>query len=270
LNGRSGDAAIVDGDKSSSFRCHAEWGTRLSCSRTDAKNAGLGETPVQEDTNTMRPPVSGNERVDSALKSAAVTGSRWMAAIAAVVMLTVVSVAAVRAGSCRVLLAIGSVDYETLEDGVVARLSGTWEFDNLIQVSSGIDFNVLFIHEDEFVLLRYPDQAYSGTYTGLSEALDSGLDGTVLQAVEGAASSEPGARFISVEAQRMKAVVPCPTNHGLMSVVTYMVIDGDYISPVISNVLTRPFDNKPKSATLPPPSSTGTAEDGRDADEVKS
>jgi hypothetical protein len=192
--------------------------------------------------------------------------------MAAIAMLTAVSVAAVRAGSCRVLLAIGSVDYETLEDGVVARLSGTWEFDNLIQVSSGIDFNVLFIHEDEFVLLRYPDQAFSGTYTGLSEALDNGLDGTVLQAVEAAAVNEPGARFISVEAQRMKAVVPCPTNHGLMSVVTYMVIDGDYISPVISNVLTRPFDDKAKSTGLVPPSSTGTvadADDRAEGDEVR-
>ncbi|MFN2377457.1 MAG: hypothetical protein ABR538_13040 [Candidatus Binatia bacterium] len=183
---------------------------------------------------------------------------RALAAVLCLAVLAAVGAAAARAGSCRVLVALGSVDMEPSPAGMSLRISGNWEFDNLVQVVSGLSYNVLIVREDNFVRLRYPDQAFSGFLTGLAAELDAGIDGGDLLAVEGAGAIEPSARFVTVEAQRMKISSPVPPGSGPISVVAYLVLDGDYISPIISNTLTRALEVEPiKESEVDEPDGTG-------------
>lgn len=153
----------------------------------------------------------------------------------------VVAVAAARAGSCRVLVAIGSVDIEPSPAGMSVRVSGSWEFDNLIQVISGLSYNLLLVRDDNFVRLNFPDQSFSGSVAGLGNAINAGIDGNDIIAVEAAGTTEPGARFVSLEAQKLKVTSPVPPGDGPISVVAYLVLDNDYILPIISNTVTRPL-----------------------------
>jgi hypothetical protein len=172
--------------------------------------------------------------------------------------LVAIGSAAAMAGSCRVLVAIGSVDMEPSPAGMSLRLSGSWEFDNIVQVVSGLSFNVLLIRGDNFVRLHYPEQASAGFVTGLAGQIDEGIDGSDILAVEAAGNVEPTARFVSFEAQRIKISSPVPPGQGPISVVAYLVLDGDYVSPIISNTITRPLE------MLPPVGST--EEDPTDPD----
>src|SRR5262249_33875604 len=122
------------------------------------------------------------------------------------------------------------------------RLGGNWEFDNLVQVVSGLSFNVLIVRENNFVRLHYPDQAFKGTVSGLSDRIDSGIDGNDILSIEAASVSDPTARFVSFEAQRMKLKSPVPKGSGPITVIAYLVLDGDYVSPIISNTITRPLE----------------------------
>jgi hypothetical protein len=168
-----------------------------------------------------------------------------VAALGLAVLVAIGSAAAI-AGSCRVLVAIGSVDMEPSPAGMSLRLSGSWEFDNIVQVVSGLSFNVLLVREDNFVRFHYPNQTSSGFVTGLGAEVDEGIDGSDILSVEAAGNSEPTARFVSFEAHRMKLSSPVPPGQGPISVVAYLVLDGDYVSPIISNTITRPLE------TLPP------------------
>jgi len=176
-----------------------------------------------------------------------------MVAMLALAVVIAVGAAAARAGSCRVLVALGSVDMEPSPAGMSLRVSGNWEFDNIVQVVSGLSFNVLLMREDNFVRFEYPNQSFSGFVPGLAAEVDAGIDGNDILAVEAAGTSEPSARFVSLEAQRMKLSSPVPPGDGPMSVVAYLILDGDYVSPIISNIVTRPLE------VLPP---TGNGEEG--------
>lgn len=168
--------------------------------------------------------------------------TRAWAAILSLAAIVAVGAAAALAGSCRVLVALGSVDIEPSPAGMSLRISGNWEFDNLVQVVSGLSYNVLIVRDDNFVRLKYPDQSYSGTLSGLGAQLDAGLDGSDILSVEAAGVTEPTARFVSIEAQRLKLSSPVPLGSGPISVIAYLVLDGDYISPIISNTITRPLE----------------------------
>lgn len=183
--------------------------------------------------------------------SLAPPGSRatatYQAVVAVLVLAGVVAVgaAAAIAGSCRVLVALGSVDMEPSPAGMSLRVSGSWEFDNIVQVVSGLSFNVLLLREDNFVRFEYPNQSYAGFVPGLAAEVDAGIDGNDILAVEAAGIAEPSARFVSLEAQRMKLSSPVPPGHGPLTVVAYLVLDGDYVSPIISNTVTRPLEVLP-------------------------
>lgn len=193
---------------------------------------------------------------------------RALAAVLCLAVLAAVGAAAARAGSCRVLVALGSIDMEPSPAGMSLRISGNWEFDNLVQVVSGLSYNVLIVREDNFVRLHYPDQAFSGFLAGLASELDAGIDGGDLLAVEGTGAVEPAARFVTFEAQRMKISSPVPPGSGPISVVAYLVLDGDYVSPIISNTLTRALEVEPiKESEVDAPDGTGGGEDVPD-DEV--
>ncbi|HYB99412.1 MAG TPA: hypothetical protein VEC57_09825 [Candidatus Limnocylindrales bacterium] len=153
--------------------------------------------------------------------------------------LVAAGVAAVRAGSCRVLVALGSMQVEPTVSGAIVRLGGTWEFDNLLQVASGLSFNVLLTRDDNFVRVQYPDTAYAGYFPGLSTYVDEGLDGSKIVGIEAAGAVDPTAHFVSLESQRMKLAVPIPAGTGPLNAIAYLVIDGDYVSPIISNTLSR-------------------------------
>jgi len=166
-----------------------------------------------------------------------------VAAAACAAFSVALAVAVSLAGSCRVLVALGSMRIDTTASGLAVGLSGTWEFDNLLQVSTGLSFNVLVVQGDRFVRFTYPDQAHSGYYTGLSQSLDNGLQGTQLQAIESIGTVDSFARIVSFEPQRMKlALVPLGAT-GPYSAVAYLVIDGDYVSPIISNTLSLSLDS---------------------------
>lgn len=159
----------------------------------------------------------------------------------AVSVAVVVGAAAVRAGSCRVLVALGSLDIEPSPAGISLRIGGVWEFDNLVQVANGLSYNLLLVRGDKFVRLRYPDGAFGGEVAGLGARLDAGIDGDDILQLEAAGTTQPGARFVSIEAQRLEATAPVIPGDGPLSVVAYLVLDGDYVAPIISNVLTRPL-----------------------------
>jgi hypothetical protein len=167
------------------------------------------------------------------------TRSRMIAAVVSVGLLVALGGAAAVAGSCRVLLALGSVQFEPSPAGLSVRIGGNWEFDNLVQVTSGLSFNVLFIRGDKFVRLQYPDAGYTGTVPGLEDALDAGLTGNDLLNIEAAGVSHPRARFVSLEAQRMKLSVPILKEVGPANILAYIVLDGDYMLPIISNTITK-------------------------------
>lgn len=143
------------------------------------------------------------------------------------------------AGSCRTLLAVGSVRVDSSPAGLVLQLSGTWEFDNLLQVSNGLAFSILVVRGDQFVRVQYPNVAQSGYYPGLADDLAGGLDGTKIQAIEAAGTLEPLARVISMEAQKLKIVVPEPPGVGPLNVVLYLILDGDYYNPIVGNTITK-------------------------------
>jgi hypothetical protein len=186
-------------------------------------------------------------------KSQSNLGSRLLVALAALTAVAVVGVAAARGAACRALVALGSVEIEPSPAGMSVRLSGNWEFDNLVQVVSALSFNVLLVREDNFVRYRYPDGAFVGSLPGLGTKLDSGIDGDDVLAMEAAGSSEASARFVSVEAQRMKLSSPILAGDGPITVIAYLVIDDDYVSPIISNAISRPFgDPSAPGDDLPP------------------
>jgi hypothetical protein len=184
--------------------------------------------------------------------------SRLAVAAIGIAALVAIGSAAAIAGSCRVLVAIGSVDMEPSPAGMSLRISGSWEFDNIVQVVSGLSFNVLMVRGDNFVRLHYPEQSSAGFVAGLGSQVDAGIDGSDILAVEAAGNAEPTARFVSFEAQRIKISSPVPPGQGPISVVAYLVLDGDYVSPIISNTITRPLE------MLPPVGST--EEDPTDPD----
>ncbi len=159
--------------------------------------------------------------------------------------LAVVGGAAAIAGSCRVLVAIGSVDMEPSPAGMSLRISGSWEFDNLVQVASGLSFNVLLVRDDNFLRFHHPDQVFVGYVPGLGARMDAGIDGDDIVAIEAAGAVEPAARFVNFEAQRMKLASPVPAGDGPISVVAYLVLDDDYVSPILSNTITRPLQIAP-------------------------
>lgn len=171
--------------------------------------------------------------------------SRALGALLYIAVVLAIGAAAARAGSCRVLVALGSLDIEPSPAGMSLRISGSWEFDNLIQVVSGLSYNVLLVRGDNFVLFHYPDQSYSGYVSGLGAEVDQGIDGSDLLAVEAAGTPETSARFVSLEAQRLKLSSPVPPGSGPISVVAYIVLDNDYLSPIISNTITRPLELEP-------------------------
>ena len=179
--------------------------------------------------------------------------SRVLVAMGALTLVAVVGVVAARGAACRALVALGSVDIEPSPAGMSVRLSGNWEFDNLVQVVSALSFNVLLVREDNFVRYRYPDTAFVGSVGGLGTKLDGGINGDVVVAVEAAGSSEASARFVSVEAQRMKLSSPVLPGDGPITVLAYLVIDGDYVSPIISNAISRPFGDPADTGNDTPP-----------------
>ncbi|MFN2427543.1 MAG: hypothetical protein ABR587_13965 [Candidatus Binatia bacterium] len=174
--------------------------------------------------------------------------SRALVAVLALAVVVAIGAAAARAGSCRVLVALGSVDMEPSPAGMSVRISGNWEFDNIVQVISGLSFNVLLMREDNFVRFHYPNQSYAGFVPGLAAEVDAGIDGSDILAVEAAGLPEPSARFVRFESQRMKLSSPVPPGDGPLSVVAYLVLDGDYVSPIISNIVTRPLEVEPPTA----------------------
>ena len=178
------------------------------------------------------------------------TRLRKLVALLCLVAIVGIGAAAARAGSCRVLVAIGSVDIEPSPAGISLRLSGNWEFDNLVQVVSGLSFNVLLVRGDNFVRFHYPDQSFDGFVLGLGASVDEGIDGNDIQYVEAAGVAQPSARIVSLEAQRMKLTSPVPPGDGPISVIAYLVLDDDYVLPIISNTITRPIE------MLPPPSNS--------------
>ena len=180
------------------------------------------------------------------------TRSRILAALSCVALAAALGVAGARAGSCRVLVALGAVDVEPSPAGLSLNISGIWEFDNLIQVATGLSFNVLLVRGDTFVRLHYPDQAFYGNLAGLGARVDAGINGNDLMAIEANGIATTGARFVSLEAQRMKLTAPKPTAAGPLSVVAYLVLDGDYISPIISNTLSRSIPDAPPTAGAMP------------------
>lgn len=185
------------------------------------------------------------------------TKSRVLAALSCVALAAMLGAAGARAGSCRVLVALGAVDVEPLPAGYSLKISGNWEFDNLMQVATGLSYNVLVVRGDRFVRVHFPDQAWSGTITGLGAEIDAGLDGNDIVAIEANGTAEPGARLVKLEAQRLQLSVPDLPGSGPLSVVAYLVLDGDYLTPIISNTISRTV---PDAAATPiPPLATATA-----------
>lgn len=176
------------------------------------------------------------------MRTHATAGLRTIVAALCLAAVVAVGAAAVGAGSCRVLVALGSIDIEPSPAGLSLKISGNWEFDNLIQVVSGLSYNVLLVREDHFVRLQYPDQSFSGSVAGLGEHVDAGINGDDILALEAAGVADPTARFVSLEAQRLKVSSPVPPGSGPISVLAYLVLDGDYVSPIISNTITRPLE----------------------------
>src|SRR5688572_28616491 len=125
-----------------------------------AKSSGVPEhsvTSVAPEACVRASPGSMNSHVPGSSIS-----SRIAVAVLGLAVLVAIGSAAAIAGSCRVLVAIGSVDMEPSPAGMSMRLSGSWEFDYIVQVVSGLSFNVLLVRENNFVRLHYPDQASSG------------------------------------------------------------------------------------------------------------
>lgn len=225
---------------------------RLSWAHTGAMNAAIRGAHLP---NSFPMPSASSEGGPSATfppskgKRSPSLRSRVVALLSCVALAAVLGAAAARAGSCRVLVALGSVDVAASSAGLALNISGIWEFDNVIQVASGLSFNLLLVQGDTFVRLHYPDQAFYGTINGLGSMLDSGLDGNDLMAIEANGLATNSARFVSLEAQRMKVTAPFLTGSGPISVVAYLVLDGDYLSPILSNTITRAVPTPPPSTS---------------------
>jgi len=233
-----------------SYGCHECW-------RSGGKRLAEPSIPPGKD---------GASRVRLDVARSPLARSRVLVAVASLAAVVAIGAAAARAGSCRVLVALGAVDFEPSPAGLSARVSGNWEFDNIIQVVTGLSYNVLLIRNDSFVRLHYPEGSYTGTVPGLAARVDAGLSGDDILQIEAAGTNEPTARFVSLEAQRLKVTSPIPGSDGPISVLAYLVLDGDYVSPIISNTITRPLvpvaapigdeGDPPPPTTLPPPPPT--------------
>ena len=74
--------------------------------------------------------------------------------------------------------------------------------------------------------------------------------------IEAAGVSHPRARFVSLEAQRMKLSVPIIKEVGPANIVAYIVLDGDYMLPIISNTITKSIKGLETGASTGGPATT--------------
>ncbi len=139
------------------------------------------------------------------------------------------------AGSCKTFLAVGEVVTRPTPDGTVLDVSGTWEFDNALQVQLGLKLNVLVVQEDTFVRFPLLGIPRLGFASGLDDGV--GLSGTFIQILEGLDIPEPAARILSFQPHRMQLLVPSTFPTGPVTVLMYLVQDNDYVNAFVSNLI---------------------------------
>ncbi len=141
------------------------------------------------------------------------------------------------AASCINFLAVGEATVRSAPDGSVMDMVGVWEFDNIMQVELGLSLNALVFQGDDFVRFPLLGPAESGTFAGLSDGLSAGD----LPALEASGVSDPDAEVLTFRAHKLQLSLPPTFTPGVVSVVMYLVQDGEYQSALLSNTLSTQF-----------------------------
>ncbi len=188
-------------------------------------------------------PTGGNDmkrRRSCCVKFRSECGSTQARTLLLVALTLVLSTAFARyapAASCINFLAVGEATVRPAPDGAVMDMVGIWEFDNIMQVELGLSLNALVYQGDHFV--RYPliGDAESGTFSGLGD----GLDASELPALEASGAGDPDAEVLTFRAHRLQLSLPPSFSPGAVSVLMYLVQDGEYQSAFLSNTVSTQF-----------------------------
>ncbi|MEO5739521.1 MAG: hypothetical protein ABIS29_02890, partial [Vicinamibacterales bacterium] len=87
---------------------------------------------TQTDDILVSPGARASAKARASANTRASAKARAAVAVLSFAVVVAIGAAAARAGSCRVLVALGSVDIEPSPAGMSIRIAGNWEFDNLV------------------------------------------------------------------------------------------------------------------------------------------
>ena len=152
----------------------------------------------------------------------------YSSAIAAMAVLFLCSPC--RAGSTDPELAVGEVTAIPAGDTAVLQVSGTWAFDDILQVD--FPLNLVVSQGTTFVRYQVGQPARSGNLPGLADGFQVGEIG----ALEAQGVEDPGARFVLLSAHRIVVVLPPSISDGPLTVTGYVVVPG--ADAVLSNSVT--------------------------------
>lgn len=126
-----------------------------------------------------------------------------------------------RAGSTDPVLLIGDAVVRGGAAAGLLELTGTWAFDDVLQVS--FPLNVVVSQGTTFA--RYPagGTARSGSYAGLGD----GLAANEITALESAGSADAAAAITHIDAHTMKLALPPVFDPGPVRVVLYVRLPGE-------------------------------------------
>jgi len=134
-----------------------------------------------------------------------------------------------RGGSTTPELAVGEVTISPAGQTSVVEITGTWAFDDIMQVD--FPLNIVVSQGSTFVRYEVGAGPESGAFAGLGDGLSVGE----IPALEAAGSPDETARFVILSPHRIVLSVPDSIGNGPVTVRAYVVVP-DYM--VISNPVT--------------------------------
>ncbi|HYC56085.1 MAG TPA: hypothetical protein VEL28_14215 [Candidatus Binatia bacterium] len=128
------------------------------------------------------------------------------------------------------MLLIGSAAVRGDSAAALLELTGTWAFDDVLQVT--FPLNVVVSQGSTFARFPAGAPARSGSYAGLSDGLGTGE----IDALEKAGASDPAAAIIHIDGHTMKVALPPVFEAGPVRVLLYVRLPGE--GTFLSNVVT--------------------------------
>jgi hypothetical protein len=137
-----------------------------------------------------------------------------------------------RAGSTSPELALGQVSAIPVAGGAILELTGTWDFDDILQ----IDFPASLLVSRDSSFIRIPIAGAGEAAAGSLAELADGLQTSEIPALESAGQPESGAVLLRLEPHRMQVALPASVGNGPLTALVYVEFPGEGF--FLSNPLT--------------------------------